>query len=92
MAKDKVYTADMGQPPQDIDGKSAGKTDKKDRPEQLGEGIVVKKAKGGADEGGEHAARAYHRGPRTPWELFWEVPVPIRAVRCYSVPRQGRRR
>jgi hypothetical protein len=48
MAKDKVYTADMGQPPQDIDGKSAGKTDKKDRPEQLGEGIVVKKAKGGS--------------------------------------------
>ena len=48
MAKDKVYTADMGQPPQDIDGKSAGKTDKKNQPEQLGEGIVVKKAKGGS--------------------------------------------
>lgn len=48
MAKDKVYTADMGQPPQDIDGKSAGKSSKKDQPEQLGEGIVVKKASGGS--------------------------------------------
>lgn len=48
MAKDKVYTAGMGQPPQDIDGKSAGKSSKKDQPEQLGEGIVVKKAKGGS--------------------------------------------
>lgn len=49
MAKDKVYTADMGQPPQDIDGASAGKTSKKDQPEQLGSGIKVeKKAKGGS--------------------------------------------
>jgi len=53
MAKDKVYTADMGQPPQDIDGKSAGKTDKKDQPEQPGEGIRVdgkplKRASGGS--------------------------------------------
>lgn len=48
MAKDKVYTAEMGQPPQDIDGKSAGKTDKKDQPEQLGSGIrTEKKAMGG---------------------------------------------
>jgi hypothetical protein len=41
MAKDKVYTAEMGKPPQDIDGKSAGKVDKKDMPEQPGEGIRV---------------------------------------------------
>ena len=48
MAKDKVYTEDMGQPPQDIDGASAGKTNKKDQPEQPGSGIKVKKmAKGG---------------------------------------------
>ena len=48
MAKDKVYTADMGQPPQDVDGASVKKQAKKDQPEQLGEGIVVKKAKGGS--------------------------------------------
>lgn len=49
MAKDKVYTEDMGQPPQDIDGASAGKSSKKDQPEQLGSGIKVKKmAKGGS--------------------------------------------
>jgi hypothetical protein len=49
MAKDKVYTEDMGQPPQDIDGASAGKTSKKDQPEQPGSGIKVKKmAKGGS--------------------------------------------
>ena len=50
MAKDKVYTAEMGQPPQDIDGASAGKTVKKtdkNAPEQAGSGIIVKKAKGG---------------------------------------------
>jgi hypothetical protein len=47
MAKDKVYTADMGQPPQDIDGKSVTKVDKKDMPEQAGSGIIIKKAKGG---------------------------------------------
>jgi hypothetical protein len=41
MAKDKVYTAEMGKPPQDIDGKSAGKVDKKDAPEQPGSGILV---------------------------------------------------
>ena len=52
MAKDKVYTADMGQPPQDIDGKSAGRKMKKTEPnlpEQPGSAIVVKKlAKGGS--------------------------------------------
>jgi len=48
MAKDKVYTEDMGQPPQDIDGASVKKQSKKDQPEQLGSGIVVKKAKGGS--------------------------------------------
>jgi len=47
MAKDKVYTEDMGQPPKDIDGASAGKTDKKNLPEQPGSGIIIKKAKGG---------------------------------------------
>jgi len=52
MAKDKVYTAEMGKPPQDIDGKSAGKVDKKDAPEQPGSGILVdgkplKRAHGG---------------------------------------------
>ena len=41
MSKDKVYTEKMGQPPQDIDGKSAGKVDKKDAPEQPGSGILV---------------------------------------------------
>jgi hypothetical protein len=52
MAKDKVYTADMGQPPKDIDGASAGRKMKKTEPnlpEQPGSGIVVKKmAKGGS--------------------------------------------
>lgn len=48
MSKDKVYTEKMGQPPQDIDGKSAGKVDKKDMPEQPGSGIIIKKAKGGS--------------------------------------------
>jgi hypothetical protein len=53
MSKDKVYTEKMGQPPQDIDGKSAGKVDKKDMPEQPGSGILVdgkplKRAKGGS--------------------------------------------
>jgi hypothetical protein len=53
MAKDKVYTEKMGQPPQDIDGKSAGKVDKKDAPEQPGSGILVdgkpiKRASGGS--------------------------------------------
>jgi hypothetical protein len=52
MSKDKVYTADMGQPPQDIDGASAGRKIKKTEPnlpEQPGSGIVVKKlAKGGS--------------------------------------------
>ena len=47
MANDKVWTEKDGQPPKDIDGASAGKTDKKNMPEQLGSGIVVKKAKGG---------------------------------------------
>jgi hypothetical protein len=44
---DKVYTADQGQPPKEPDDKSAGKVDKKGMPEQLGSGIVVKKASGG---------------------------------------------
>jgi hypothetical protein len=48
MAQDKVYTADQGQPPKEPDSGSAGKpVAKKDQPEQLGSGIVVKKAKGG---------------------------------------------
>jgi hypothetical protein len=51
MAKDKVYTADMGQVPQDVDGASAGRPYKKNEknvPEQPGSGISVKKlAKGG---------------------------------------------
>ena len=47
MAKDKVYTAEQGQPPKESDDASAGKSSKKDMPEQLGSGIVVKKAKGG---------------------------------------------
>jgi hypothetical protein len=44
MAKDKVYTEEMGQPPQDIDGKSAGRKIKKTEPnlpEQPGSGIRV---------------------------------------------------
>ena len=44
MSKDKVYTADMGQPPQDIDGASAGRKMKKiepNLPEQPGSGIRV---------------------------------------------------
>jgi hypothetical protein len=60
MAKDKVYTADMGQPPQDIDGASAGRKMKKTEPnlpEQPGSSIRVdgkpvtpekKMAKGGS--------------------------------------------
>ena len=44
---DKVYTADMGQPPQEPDSASTKKQSKKDMPEQLGSGIVVKKAAGG---------------------------------------------
>lgn len=63
MAKDKVYTAEMGQPPQDIDGKSAGKpVPKKDQPEQLGEGIVVKKAKGGSVSASRRADGVASRG------------------------------
>jgi len=45
--KDKVWTEKDGQPPKDIDGASAGKTDKKNLPEQPGSGIIIKKAKGG---------------------------------------------
>jgi hypothetical protein len=45
---DKVYTATQGQPPKEPDDASAGKAvSKKDQPEQLGSGIVVKKKKGG---------------------------------------------
>jgi hypothetical protein len=49
MAKDKVYTEDMGQPPMDPEvAPRTPKTSKKGMPEQLGEGIrVEKKAKGG---------------------------------------------
>jgi hypothetical protein len=48
-----VYTEKMGKPPQDVDGKSAGKVDKKDTPEQPGSGIRVdgkplKRANGGS--------------------------------------------
>lgn len=50
MAKDKVYTADMGQPPTDPEmAPRTPKASKKDMPEQLGESIKVdKKAKGGS--------------------------------------------
>ena len=49
MSKDKVYTADMGQPPMDPEvAPRTPKASKKDMPEQLGEGIVVKKAAGGS--------------------------------------------
>lgn len=49
MAKDKVYTEDMGQPPMDPEMAPRNpKPSKKGMPEQLGEGIKVdKKAKGG---------------------------------------------
>jgi hypothetical protein len=40
MAKDRVYTQDMGQPPQEPDGASVGR---KYVPEQLGSGIKVEK-------------------------------------------------
>ena len=49
MAKDKVYTADQGQPPQEPDDASATKAAKKDQPEQPGSLIRAKKmAKGGS--------------------------------------------
>ena len=59
MAKDKVWTADQGQPPKEPDDASVGKSSKKDMPEQLGSAIRVekepapkppmeKKAKGGS--------------------------------------------
>jgi hypothetical protein len=58
MADDKMWKPGMPAP-KDIDGKSAGKVDKKDAPEQPGSGIIVdgkplndskpiKKAKGGS--------------------------------------------
>ena len=49
MAKDKVYTEDMGQPPTDPEMAPRNpKPSKKGMPEQMGEGIRVdKKAKGG---------------------------------------------
>ncbi len=49
MSKDKVYTAEMGQPPMDPEVAPRNpKPSKKGMPEQLGEGIKVdKKAKGG---------------------------------------------
>jgi len=52
MADDKTWKPGMPVP-QDEDGKSAGKTDKKNLPEQPGEGIRVdgkplKRAKGGS--------------------------------------------
>jgi hypothetical protein len=40
MANDKMWKPGMPVP-QDIDGKSAGKIDKKDAPEQPGSGIIV---------------------------------------------------
>ena len=40
MADDKMWKPGMPIP-QDIDGKSAGKVDKKDAPEQAGSGIIV---------------------------------------------------
>lgn len=40
MADDKMWKPGMPIP-QDIDGKSAGKVDKKDAPEQPGSGIIV---------------------------------------------------
>ena len=52
MAKDKVWTAEDGQPPKEPDDASAGRKPKKNEPgmpEQPGSGIVVKKlAKGGS--------------------------------------------
>jgi len=51
MPKDKIYTADMGQPPKEPDDASAGRKMKKTEPgmpEQPGSGIIVKKAKGGS--------------------------------------------
>lgn len=49
MAKDKVWTDKDGQPPQEPDDASAGKTSNKNLPEQPGSGIKVKKmAKGGS--------------------------------------------
>ena len=56
MSKDKVYTADMGQPPKEPDDASAGRKVKKTEPgmpEQPGSGILVdgkplKRAKGGS--------------------------------------------
>ena len=49
MAKDKIYTADQGQPPQEPDDASVTKASKKDQPEQPGSMIRVKKmAKGGS--------------------------------------------
>lgn len=49
MSKDKVYTADMGQPPMDPEvAPPTPKPSKKDMPEQPGSAIKVKKmAKGG---------------------------------------------
>ena len=56
MSKDKLYPADMGQPPKEPDDASAGRKMKKiepGMPEQPGSGILVdgkpiKKAKGGS--------------------------------------------
>jgi hypothetical protein len=49
----KVWTEKDGQPPKEPDDASAGKTDKKNLPEQPGSGILVdgkplKRAKGGS--------------------------------------------
>lgn len=62
MAKDKVYTQDMGQPPKDIDGASAGRKLKKGEPglpEQPGSAIRVdgKPVKNMA-QGGSASSRA----------------------------------
>ncbi len=45
---EKIYTAEMGQPPMDPEvAPRKPKPSKKGMPEQLGEGIVVTKAAGG---------------------------------------------
>jgi hypothetical protein len=62
MAKDKVYTAEMGQPPKEPDDASAGKTDKKNQPEQPGSGIVVKKMAGGGMTASRRADGIASRG------------------------------
>jgi hypothetical protein len=66
MADDKTWKPGMPVP-QDEDGKSAGKTDKKNLPEQPGEGIRVdgkpiKKAAGGSVSASRRADGVASRG------------------------------